>query len=105
MNPNLKQNLQINLRFIKKFFYIGEPIEGHLTLISEPIEGHLTLISERPSIIEKILVEIHCFQSWKFNSKQSLSIKDKIETIELDLSHAPSLIMLCQGEKILFLLN
>ena len=80
MNPNLKQNLQINLRFIKKFFYIGEPIEGHLTLISE-----------RPSIIEKILVEIHCFQSWKFNSKQSLSIKDKIETIELDLSHAPSL--------------
>ena len=80
MNPNLKQNLQINLRFIKKFFYIGEPIEGHLTLISE-----------RPSIIEKILVEIHCFQSWKFNSKQSLSIKDKIETIELDLSQAPSL--------------
>ena len=80
MNPNLKQNLQINLRFIKKFFYIGEPIEGHLTLISE-----------RPSIIEKILVEIHCFQSWKFNSKQFLSIKDKIETIELDLSHAPSL--------------
>ena len=80
MNPELKQNLQINLRFIKKFFYIGEPIEGHLTLISE-----------RPSIIEKILVEIHCFQSWKFNSKQSLSIKEKIETIELDLSHAPSL--------------
>ena len=80
MNPELKQNLQINLRFIKKFFYIGESIEGHLTLISE-----------RPSIIEKILVEIHCFQSWKFNSKHSLSIKDKIETIELDLSYAPSL--------------
>ena len=80
MNPDLKQNLQIKLHFIKKYFYIGEPIEGHLTLISE-----------RPSIIEKILVEIHRFQSWKFNSKHSLSLKDKIETIELDLSHAQSL--------------
>ena len=80
MNPDLKQNLQINLRFIKKFFYIGEPIEGQLTLISE-----------RPSIIEKILVEIHCFQSWKFNSKYSLSLNNKIETFELDLSHSPSL--------------
>ena len=80
MNPDLQQKLQVKLAFEKKFFYIGEPIGGKLTLISE-----------RPSIIEKIVVDICCFQSWKFNSKGSLLSNGKIETIELDLSHAPSL--------------
>ena len=80
MNPDLKQNLQIKLFFEKKFFYIGDPIEGKLILISE-----------RPSIIEKITFEISCIQSWKYNSKSPFILKEKIETIELDLSHASSL--------------
>ena len=80
MNPDLKQNLQIKLFFEKKFFYIGDPIEGKLILISE-----------RPSIIEKITFEISCIQSWKYNSKSPFVFKEKIETIELDLSHASSL--------------
>ena len=77
---DLQQNLQLKLVFDKKFFYIGEPIGGKLILISE-----------KPSIIEKIVVEICCFKSWKFNSKNSLLSNEIIEKIQLDLSHAPSL--------------
>ena len=82
-----KQKLEVKLQLDKFSFYIDETITGFLSLQTE-----------RPSIIEKIVVDITLFQKYELNcnSKGASTINlEKICSFELDLNSSLSKVEGC----------
>ena len=75
-----KQTLVLNLFFSKPAFYIGDSITGTMVFISK-----------RPSILEKVLVEIIFEEEWKISDNPPKKNKRKICEFPLDLNNGKSL--------------
>ena len=77
---NSRQDLDLKVFFDKEFFYVGEPIKGNLILKTQ-----------KPSIIEKIVVEIKVIQQWKLSDVYNNNFNNTIANCELDLNKVSQL--------------
>jgi len=75
-----KQVLNLRLYFAKPKFFIGDFIKG--TLLLE---------SQRPSIIEKIIIEVLCVENWTFQNNNPVAWSEVICSFNLDLNNGKSL--------------
>ena len=75
-----KQNLNLKLLFAKPAFFVGEFIKG--TLLLE---------TEKPSIIEKIIIEINMVQEWKIEANPPMKFVQNMCLFYLDLDSCKTL--------------